>query len=287
MKTLTQEPSENFSSFFRLHGSYEALKYGTSLDGLSDLTGGIAENIALRPSTTSSTIVQPNDTAEMLSHLLKLTSIVLCKVDLANNKDVNNSTDSLPKALSEDCYRIYSLHKINLSSGERVHLLRMRSTTHNQGLIKPSLSLLPATLSPAEKQRILALKEDDLDFFLTISDLLKLFSHIEVVHLDADTARDEPSLNGKLPWTLRLYHGRWQKGVSAGGCRNNPDTFHMNPQLSINLAEADEVILALNQHTATDPKVAISRFFLCSKMCIHSYVLDLVTGDRIHWLCHK
>lgn len=54
---------------------------------------------------------------------------------------------------------------------------------------------------------------------------------------------------------FRLYHGRWQRGVSAGGCRNNPDSFHMNPQLSISLAEADEVILALNQHTATDPKV--------------------------------
>ena len=71
----------------------------------------------------------------------------------------------------------------------------------------------------------------------------------------SNLARDEPTLNGKNPWTLRLYHGRWQKGVSAGGCRNNTDTFHMNPQLSINLSEADEVVLALNQHTATDPKV--------------------------------
>ena len=38
----------NCSFFSRLHGSYEALKYGTSLDGLSDLTGGIAENIILK-----------------------------------------------------------------------------------------------------------------------------------------------------------------------------------------------------------------------------------------------
>lgn len=29
----------------------------------------------------------------------------------------------------------------------------------------------------------------------------------------------------------------------------------MNPQLSINLSDVDEVVLALNQHTATDPKV--------------------------------
>ena len=58
-----------------------------------------------------------------------------------------------------------------------------------------------------------------------------------------------------------MYHGRWQKGVSAGGCRNNSDTFHMNPQLSISLGEVDEVVLALNQHTATDPKVIGNTIF--------------------------
>ena len=33
---------------FRLHGSYEALKYGTLLDGIADLTGGISESITLK-----------------------------------------------------------------------------------------------------------------------------------------------------------------------------------------------------------------------------------------------
>ena len=37
---------KKYIHFFRLHGSYEALKYGTSLDGLSDLTGGIGKKQA-------------------------------------------------------------------------------------------------------------------------------------------------------------------------------------------------------------------------------------------------
>ena len=88
------EISINFFSlpFFsiRLHGSYEALKYGTSLDGLSDLTGGIAENLLLKSNQTSNVMT-------ILSNLLKMTSIVMCKWDKENesgassdNKTVNS-----------------------------------------------------------------------------------------------------------------------------------------------------------------------------------------------------
>ena len=70
----------------------------------------------------------------------------------------------------------------------------------------------------------------------------------QAVHLDADTARDEPSLSGKSAWSLRLYHGRWQRGVTAGGCRNNAETFHLNPKLALTLRHQDEVVIALNQH---------------------------------------
>ena len=121
---------------------------------------------------------------------------------------------------------------------------------------------------------------------MSYNDFLRTFTHIEAVHLDADTARDEPSLIGKMPWVLRLYHGRWQKGVTAGGCRNNTgalhmivyiflkyrdsylgiiaqqhiyllfsETFHMNPRLCLSLQESGEIVMALNQHTAMDPKV--------------------------------
>ena len=62
---------------------------------------------------------------------------------------------------------------------------------------------------------------------MSYNDFLRTFTHIEAVHLDADTARDEPSLIGKMPWVLRLYHGRWQKGVTAGGCRNNTGAYHI------------------------------------------------------------
>ena len=77
---------KNLSIFFRLHGSYEALKYGTSLDGLSDLTGGIAESILLKSSFT--TILTT------LNNLLKMTSIVMCKWDKDSDKDAGGDSST-------------------------------------------------------------------------------------------------------------------------------------------------------------------------------------------------
>ena len=73
-------------------------------------------------------------------------------------------------------------------------MLRLKSTT-NQEPIGPCISYAP--LEHQEKQKILALREDEQDFFISVTDFLRTFTHIEVVHLDADTARDEPTLNGK------------------------------------------------------------------------------------------
>lgn len=58
-------------------------------------------------------------------------------------------------------------------------------------------------------------------FRISYSDFVKTFSHLEVVHLDSDTSRDEPSLHHRNTWQMKLYQGSWQRGVSAGGCRNN------------------------------------------------------------------
>ncbi len=64
--------NSNIEFFFRLHGSYEALKYGSSLDGFADLTGGITESIRLRQDPTSC--------SRILSKLLQMTSIITVNI---------------------------------------------------------------------------------------------------------------------------------------------------------------------------------------------------------------
>ena len=73
---------------FRLHGSYEALKYGTLLDGIADLTGGISESITLKTN-------EINNYDTVIENLLKMTSVVTCKSQPTSEVSTNISKSYL------------------------------------------------------------------------------------------------------------------------------------------------------------------------------------------------
>lgn len=52
-------------------------------------------------------------------------------------------------------------------------------------------------------------------------DFVKGFASLEMVHIGWEVVQHEPTLNKKKPWEMQTFHGRWCKGVTAGGCRNN------------------------------------------------------------------
>ena len=38
-------------------------------------------------------------------------------------------------------------------------------------------------------------------------DFMKTFTHMEVIHLDEETSKDEVTLRGKTPWNVKQYQG--------------------------------------------------------------------------------
>lgn len=227
-------------AYAKLHGSYEALKYGSLLDGLADLTGGITESLPLPDAGD----------AYSLHSLLKTTSVVTCahhSSKVINQERVNGIEIGMN-------YRIYNIEKVDSSEGP-VHVVRL-SRPPAPG--DPPLTHVIIdinrwkSISPHERDRLTSVSHG---FWMLFSELRRVFTHVELVHLDAETSRDEPSLNDKHRWQMKLHQGGWRRGVSAGGCRNNVEFFHMNPQIQISLEEPDSVVISLNQHSIMEPKV--------------------------------
>ncbi|KAI4469403.1 calpain [Holotrichia oblita] len=257
-------------AYAKLHGSYEALKYGSLLDGLADLTGGITESITIKQDITAC--------SRLLHKLLDMTSIITATVQPPNYQ-MRAHTEKLASGIQIGTnYRVYAVERVSSSiikeyfdqstgyfvrfqvekfSGEGVQVIKLRNPLGPAAeYIGPWSVDAPewSEATPHEQERLQAKITED-EFWIPYTEFIKTFTHLEVVHLDSDTSRDEPSLHNKNTWQMRLYQGNWQRGVSGGGCRNNPDTFHINPQLHLLLSEMEEVIVSLNQHSIMEPKV--------------------------------
>ncbi|XP_072930857.1 calpain-C isoform X2 [Epargyreus clarus] len=225
-------------AYAKMHGSYEALKYGNLLDGLADLTGGITESLAV------------SDMGEVgiLYNLMKTTSVVTaCCVPASTSHNLNHIEPGVN-------YRIYNIEKVESNQGS-VYLIRLGRPLTPGDTHVTHVVLDQATwnsISLHDRERLTSITKG---FWMLYTDFKSIFTRVEVVHLDAETGLAEFTLNGKQKWQLKAHQGRWKKGVSAGGCRNHVNFFHMNPQIQLELNEPDTVIISLNQHSIMEPKV--------------------------------
>ncbi|KAJ8776294.1 hypothetical protein J1605_015592 [Eschrichtius robustus] len=188
-------------AYAKINGCYEALSGGATTEGFEDFTGGIAEWYELRKA--------PPNLFKIIQKALQKGSLLGCSIDITSAADSEAIT--FQKLVKGHAYSVTGAEEVE-SRGSLQKLIRIRN--------------------PWGEVEWTGQWNDKMSF----NDFLRHYSRLEICNLTPDTLTSD----AYKKWKLTKMDGNWRRGSTAGGCRNYPNTFWMNPQYLIKLEEEDE-----------------------------------------------
>nr|XP_015914890.1 calpain-A [Parasteatoda tepidariorum] len=235
----SSEPREFWVSllekaYAKLHGSYEALEGGQSMDALVDLTGGLAEMYVLESAPPH------------LYNILLVASTSGAFITCSRKGDWMESLKADPNGLvSGHAYTISAVAIVKLSTGSEAYLIRIRNPWGNDtewnGQWNDSDSNWQ-NVDSNTKARIDYSKRGDGEFWMSFQDFCREFEEVTICSLTPDLCQPTSVSNNTLwegsqqaTFTKTIY-GRWEEGKSCGGSRNNLVSFATNPQFLLTLS---------------------------------------------------
>ncbi|KAF7238621.1 Calpain-1 catalytic subunit [Varanus komodoensis] len=212
-------------AYAKVNGCYEALSGGSTSEGFEDFTGGVTEWYDLRKA--------PNDLFQIILKALERGSLMGCSIDITSAFDMEAVT--FKKLVKGHAYSVTGAEQINYR-GQRVQLVRIRNPWGEVEWTGPwsDNSREWHAVEPSVGQQ-LRVKMEDGEFWMSFRDFLREFSRLEICNLTPDALKSRKFRK----WNSMLYDGTWRRGSTAGGCRNYPATFWINPQFKIRLEEVD------------------------------------------------
>uniref|UniRef100_A0A4W5PBW3 Uncharacterized protein n=1 Tax=Hucho hucho TaxID=62062 RepID=A0A4W5PBW3_9TELE len=213
-------------AYAKLSGSYEALSGGSTTEGFEDFTGGVAEFYELRKA--------PKDLYRIIGKALERGSLLGCSIDITSAFDMEAVT--FKKLVKGHAYSVTGLKQVDFRS-RMERLIRIRNPWGQvewTGAWSDNSSEWDA-IDPTEREDMNCHMEDG-EFWMSFQEFLRQFSRLEICNLTADALSDDT----QSFWNTIKFDGGWRKGSTAGGCRNHPNTFWINPQYKITLLEEDD-----------------------------------------------
>ncbi|KAL3979634.1 cAMP-specific phosphodiesterase 4 [Sarotherodon galilaeus] len=213
-------------AYAKLHGSYEALKGGNTLEAMEDFTGGVTEYFELSD--------DPTELYKIMKNALERGSLMGCSIDVCSESELESRTEQ--GLVRGHAYSIISLEEV--SKDTRIRLIRLRNPWGFVLWKGPwsANSKEWSTISAADRENLKKQTIEASEFWMSFADFKKNFTKLEMCNLTPDTLQGDE----RNTWTVSVHEGRWVRGSSAGGCRNFPDTFWTNPQYRLQLYEEDD-----------------------------------------------
>ncbi|KAM4611413.1 calpain-9 [Polymixia lowei] len=227
-------------AYAKMHGSYESLKGGSTMEAMEDFTGGVGEMYDTKGA--------PANLFNIMKKALDRGSMLGCSINITSSAESEAQTTS--GLVKGHAYSITGLEEVNYR-GQKVKLIRIRNPWGQVEWNGPwsDKSREWDLIDRAEKTRILQNSSEDGEFWMEFENFKANYDKVEICNRTPDCLTD----NTKRHWEVSAFEGNWIRGSSAGGCRNYIDTFWTNPQFKLMLEDADDeddvcsVVIALMQ----------------------------------------
>uniref|UniRef100_A0A4W6D9F2 Calpain-1 catalytic subunit n=1 Tax=Lates calcarifer TaxID=8187 RepID=A0A4W6D9F2_LATCA len=209
-------------AYAKLNGCYEALSGGSTSEGFEDFTGGVTEMYEL--------VKAPSDLFSIIRRAIDRGSLLGCSIDITSSRDMEAVT--FKKLVKGHAYSVTGVDEV-VYRGNMTKLVRIRNPW---GEVEwtGAWSRQWDSVDRSVRERLQNRSEDG-EFWMSFSDFLREFNRLEICNLTADALQHSQLKK----WSSSLYQGEWRRGSTAGGCRNYPATFWLNPQFKIVLQHPD------------------------------------------------